>query len=259
MKTLYRLGFFALLCCMSQLAQAAETIAVPNLDYKAEVHTFFYFEGETSRAKIHANNTNLNASADDTYVKTFHDNIHISYSELRGMAGDIRGLLIKNGFNVISTATHAAKPKQSDDFFNINKRIKAGEFKGAKYVLYGVVSSLDNQNGVEPIAGTNTQMNINAINMAVEFNLINTATLKTTAAFTVLASANDNKIGNGSNTPSQAKMVAALSDDLAKEVAEKLSSQDILPADALPLTDALSSAQTQPVLAGPVTVYQPDE
>jgi hypothetical protein len=252
--------------CIAQAA--ATTIAVPDLGYKEEVRTFFYYEAASSHAnatdKAHVNAADSHISAagafnresDSSYVKTYHDQVRISYGELRGMASGIRALLIKNGYSILTTSPHVEKAKQQDDFFDINKRIKAGEFAKAQYVLYGVVASVDYQDGVEPISRTDTQMNIHALNMVVDFNLIDVSTLKTTTAFTVFASANDNKLGAGDYPPSPAKIVAQLGKTLSDEVASKLSAQNMIHPDRVievPSGQPLSSEEEKPV-----TVYRPD-
>ena len=53
------------------------------------------------------------------------------YGELRYLANPIRGLLIKSGYKVVQAKATVAAPNQGDEFFDIVKRIKAGDFGDA--------------------------------------------------------------------------------------------------------------------------------
>ena len=267
MKTLVSAALAVLLAFSPVAARAEALIAVPNLDYKSEVREFFYYEAASSHdsvsntAHVNASTAHLSAAgaytgdSSSSYVRTFHDQVHIKYGELRGMTAEIRSKLLKSGFQILNTPPHVEKPKQTDDFFDLNKRIKAGEFGKANYVLYGVISSLDAQEGREHIVGTNTQMDIRAVNMTVDFSLVDTHSLKVAAAFSATASANDNKIGNSAVPPNVSKIIADIGKNLADDVASRLSEQGILRADAT----VYSSGDPAPLVQeAPVAVYRPD-
>ena len=76
------------------------------------------------------------------------------YGELRYLANPIRGLLIKSGYKVVQAKPSVATPNQGDEYFDIVKRIKAGDFGDADYVLYGVLAEVSSTDNVSDIPGT---------------------------------------------------------------------------------------------------------
>jgi hypothetical protein len=170
-------------------------------------------------------------SSESNYVKTYGDNISIQYSELQGMSGEVRSKLISNGFKLVQTRPQVAQEGQNDDFFDIIRRIKEGEFGQAQYVLYGVIAAMENRNLKEKIDSTDSYMNIYDLNITVDYSLIDTQTFEARSAFTVSVSGNDSRIDNGKSgpyTPNTSKIMSMASKSLGDEVIIKLASQAFL-------------------------------
>ncbi|MEI6469500.1 MAG: hypothetical protein WCO72_08500, partial [Betaproteobacteria bacterium] len=146
-RAVWWLLFCALFGSHSVFAQTK--IAVPDLAYKKEVRSFFYFEGASAqsnrqssisrssspndnRERAYADGMqtgsfvtktdrgmNLNfdssvaSSSSSNYVKTFGEQIQIEYSELIGMSGEVRGALLQSGFQLTQTRPVIARPDET--------------------------------------------------------------------------------------------------------------------------------------------------
>ena len=69
-----------------------------------------------------------------------------------------------------------ARPKAQPQVTDVIARIKKGEFNGADYVLFGVVSSIDFTDALHPIQGTSNATRNTASATADPTSLINTKT-----------------------------------------------------------------------------------
>ncbi len=170
------------------------------------------------------------------YVKTYGDKVRVQYSELQGMSGEVRAALIKAGYRLIQTPPSVAKPGQTDEFFDVVNRVKTGVYAGADYVLYGVLAGMETTSTRNAIQGSDVFIYKNEINLAVDYSLIEIKSMRTVAAFTVMATGVDNHLDGPQSTyiPSSAKMMSTASKALAEEVLEKLYDQGFLtkPANA---------------------------
>ena len=72
-------------------------------------------------------------------------------------------------------------------------RIKKGEFNGADYVLFGVVSSIDFTDALHPIRGTSNATRQYGLQLLADFSLINTKTYEIKAAFSAQGEGNDTR------------------------------------------------------------------
>jgi hypothetical protein len=171
------------------------------------------------------------SSSQSNYVKTYGDKLKIQYTELQGMSGEIRADLIGAGFTLLQTSPNVAKPGQTDSFFDIVARIKAGQFADAQYVLYGVVAAMETRSNREKLDATDSFMNKYEMSITVDYSLIDTKTFQARSAFTVTASGNDNRIDNGQSgpyTPSSSKIMAQAAKSLGDEVVIKLAEQGFI-------------------------------
>lgn len=164
-----------------------------------------------------------------SYLKRSGIERQLHYGELRGVAADIRGLLLKSGYRVAAARPAVEKPLQDDQYFDILARIRAGDFANADYVLFGVLSHavLNEHNAV--ITGTQSNMQLHVMDLAVDFSLIDTQTGQVVASFTAVGSGREQRIdGKASGyAPNAGRMFRLASVALAEDVALQLNSQHL--------------------------------
>ena len=179
------------------------------------------------------------AVTDISYSKVIGDEQKKEYGEIRGVSGSIKGMLIKSGFKVIQGVPNIVSTEQTDDYFDINNRIKAGVFENADYVLYGVLAEQTRNHLSAPITETQNSMAIHTLDMTVDFSLIDTKNFQVVASFVGMGSGSDSRIDgqNEGYEPNQARMMKQVSDSLAENVAYQLGNQDFI----------LSSGKTQSI------------
>lgn len=154
----------------------------------------------------------------------------MEYGELRYLANPIRGLLIQSGYKVVQAKSTVAMPNQGDEFFDIVKRIKAGDFGDADYVLYGVLAEVSNTDNVADIPGTKSTSHQMTLEVTVDFNIVDTKTAQIVASFIAYGEGKDVQI-DGKNTaykPSTAKLMKLASLDLAEDVRRNLAAQNFI-------------------------------
>jgi curli biogenesis system outer membrane secretion channel CsgG len=139
-------------------------------------------------------------------------------------------MLIKAGYKVIQGKPNIASTDQNDEYFDIVKRIEAGDFNGADYVLYGVLTGIAQNTHSYPITGTANAMSINNLEIAIDFSLIDTKTHRVVPSFIASGSASDNRIDGEAEgyKPNITKMLKQLSGNLSESVAYHLASQDFI-------------------------------
>jgi hypothetical protein len=113
--------------------------------------------------------------------------------------------------------------------YDVIKRIKAGNFKGADYVLFGTVSDIDFTRDINELANTDSYSAILGLTLVANFSLINTKTYEITSAFTAMGEGQDTKLVNGRdikvslNRPRVVRDVAkALGEDVASQLSQQL-------------------------------------
>lgn len=127
-----------------------------------------------------------------------------------------------------------AKPVRQNDVTDVIARLKKGEFKGADYVLFGVVSSIDFTDALSPLQGTSSATRQYGLQLLADFSLINTKTYEIKAAFSAQGEGNDTKILSNRGDivpPNRSKVMKETSISLAQDVYHQL-------ADQLGYTDA---------------------
>ena len=246
---------------------AQTKIAVPDLAYKKEVRSFFYFEGasaqsnrqsSTSRSSSPNDNRerayadgmqtgsfvtktdrgmNLNfdssvaSSSSSNYVKTFGEQIQIEYSELIGMSGEVRGALLQSGFQLTQTRPVIARPDETHEFFDIVRRIREGEFENADYVLFGVIGLIQNRVVNDPIPNTTKFTKKTEVSMLVDYSLVDTYTLVVKSAFTANVLANDTRLmdfNSPTYPPDVARMLGDISKKLSTQVTQRMTEQNFI-------------------------------
>jgi hypothetical protein len=165
------------------------------------------------------NNSNLNQSEsltgrnfEHSYTKKYGIERKINYGEIRGLSGPIKGMLLKAGYKVIQGKPNIASIDQHDDYFDIVKRIETGDFNGADYVLYGVLTGFTQNTHSALITGTPSSMSIKELEIAIDFSLIDATTFRVVASFIASGSATDNRIDGEAEgyKPNTTKMIKEL-------------------------------------------------
>ena len=264
-RAVWWLLFCALFGSHSVFAQTK--IAVPDLAYKKEVRSFFYFEGASAqsnrqssisrssspndnRERAYADGMqtgsfvtktdrgmNLNfdssvaSSSSSNYVKTFGEQIQIEYSELIGMSGEVRGALLQSGFQLTQTRPVIARPDETHEFFDIVRRIREGEFENADYVLFGVIGLVQNRVVNDPIPNTTKFTKKTEVSMLVDYSLVDTYTLVVKSAFTANVLANDTRLmdfNSPTYPPDVARMLGDISKKLSTQVTQRMTEQNFI-------------------------------
>jgi hypothetical protein len=264
-RAVWWLLFCALFGSHSVFAQTK--IAVPDLAYKKEVRSFFYFEGASAqsnrqssisrssspndnRERAYADGMqtgsfvtktdrgmNLNfdssvaSSSSSNYVKTFGEQIQIEYSELIGMSGEVRGALLQWGFQLTQTRPVIARPDETHEFFDIVRRIREGEFENADYVLFGVIGLIQNRVVNDPIPNTTKFTKKTEVSMLVDYSLVDTYTLVVKSAFTANVLANDTRLmdfNSPTYPPDVARMLGDISKKLSTQVTQRMTEQNFI-------------------------------
>ena len=155
------------------------------------------------------------------------------YGELRYLASPIRALLIRSGYKVVQANATVAIPTEGDEYFDIVRRIKAGDFTGANYVLYGVLSETSYTDNVDTIPGTISSSEQIALDVVVDFNLVDTDSYQIVASFIASGGGHEVRIdGKDSGfKPSMAKLMKQASVSLAEDVQRQLADQNFVTAN----------------------------
>lgn len=136
------------------------------------------------------------ASGSSSYEEYEATNSYIEQGELRKFTGDIKGEILRTGmFQLVQGTPYTASSK--GDVYDVIKRIKAGSFKGADYVLFGTVSDIDFTRDMNELANTDSYSAVLALTLVADFSLINTKTFEITSAFTAMGEGQDTKLVNG--------------------------------------------------------------
>ena len=174
--------------------------------------------------------SNSSSSANTQSMKKSGYQANNEYGELRYLANPIRGLLIKSGYKVVQAKATVAVPNQGDEYFDIVKRIKAGDFGDADYVLYGVLAEVSSTDNVSDIPGTKSTSQQMTLEVTVDFNIVDTKTTQIVASFVASGEGKDVQI-DGRDTgykPSTAKLMKLASMDLAEDVRKHLADQNFI-------------------------------
>ena len=150
-----------------------------------------------------------------------------------------------------------ARPVRQPEVDDIIARIRKGEFNGADYVLFGVVSSIDFSDALSPLQGTSSATRQYGLDLLADFSLINTRSYEIKAAFSAQGSGNDTRILSSRGDvapPNRAKVMRETSQSLAQSVFQQLS-------DQLGYSDAGLARGVRPTVVTPLpgNAYQPQQ
>jgi len=224
------IGIMALVCAFS--AQAAPKIAVTDLAYEASVDQYVH----VISARDNHQQDYYGASGSSSYDEYTTQNSYLEQTEIRRFSGDIKGQMLKTGmFQLIQGTPYTASAKS--DVYDVIKRIKAGQFEGADYVLFGTLSDIDFTQDLNELANTDSYSAVLALTLVADFSLINTKTYEITSAFTAMGEAQDTKLVNDRdihvslNRPRVVRDVSrSLGEDVARQLSEQLGDGSYVPA-----------------------------
>ncbi|MCE4054967.1 penicillin-binding protein activator LpoB [Pseudomonas sp. Au-Pse12] len=216
------IGILALACAFS--AQAAPKVAVMDLAYQERVQEYIHVV--SAQQSYHEGYYSSSGSA--SYNELESSTSYIEEGELRKFTGDIKGGILKSGmFQLVQGSPHTDASKTN--VYDIIKRIKAGNFKGADYVLFGTVSDIDFTQDINELANTDSYSAVLGLTLVADFSLINTRTFEITSAFTAMGEGQDTKLVNSRdirvslNRPRVVREVSkALGEDVTRQMAEQL-------------------------------------
>ncbi|MVV49271.1 penicillin-binding protein activator LpoB [Pseudomonas sp. PB120] len=215
------IGMMALACSFS--VQAAPKVAVTDLAYQERVEQYIHIV--SAQSNFQANR--FSASGSSSYNEIEATSSYIEQGELRKFTGDIKGEMLRSGmFQLVQGTPYTAASK--GDVYDVIKRIKAGNFKGADYVLFGTVSDIDFNRDVTELANTDSYSAVLALTLVADFSLINTRTFAITSAFTAMGEGQDTKLMNQRDVRvslNRPRVVRDVSKSLGEDVARQLSQQ----------------------------------
>jgi hypothetical protein len=189
--------------------------------------------GTTPPAVVTPTDPQTSSNSSDSETQTSKKSGYESkmeYGELRYLANPIRGLLIQSGYKVVQAKPTVAMPNQGDEYFDIVKRIKAGDFTDANYVLYGVLAEVSITDNVDDIPGTKSSAQQVILEVVVDFNVVDTQTNQIVASFIASGDGKEVRIDGKDNSfkPSMAKLMKLASLDLAEDVRKNLAAQNFI-------------------------------
>jgi hypothetical protein len=203
--------------------QAAPKVAVTDMAFEQQVEQ--YIHTVSAQTSFQANPYSASGSA--SYNEYEARTTYIEQSELRKFSGDIKGEILKSGmFQLVQGTPYTANAKE--DVYDVIKRIKNGNFKGADYVLFGTVSDIDFRQDVNEIANTNSHSAVLGLTLVGNFSLINTRTFEITSAFTAMGEGQDTRLVNGNDvrvSPNRGRVVRDVSKSIGMDVARQLREQ----------------------------------
>lgn len=209
-------------------------------------HSHGMYGGSGSHSGSHSMQASEQASG--TYVAGRYS--YIEQRELGGYTNDIKGAILQGTYFrlVQGKGFDAGKPQPTKAEQVLNQvqggkmatpqvqpqvndviaRIRKGEFNGADYVLFGVVSSIDFTDALSPLQGTTSATRQYGLQLLADFSLINTKTYEIKAAFSAQGEGNDTKIlsiRGDIAPPNRAKVMRETSLSLARDVYQQLAVQ----------------------------------
>lgn len=215
------IGMMALACAFS--VQAAPKVAVTDLAYQERVGQYIHIVS----AQSNYNQSYHGASGSSSYNEIEATSSYIEQGELRKFTGDIKGEILRTGmFQLVQGTPYTASSK--GDVYDVIKRIKAGSFKGADYVLFGTVSDIDFTRDMNELANTDSYSAVLGLTLVADFSLINTKTFEITSSFTAMGEGQDTKLVNGRDiriSLNRPRVVRDVSKALGEDVASQLSQQ----------------------------------
>ena len=215
------IGIMALACAFG--AQAAPKVAVTDLAYQERVEQYIHIVSAQSNYR----EGYYSSSGSSSYNEIEATTSYIEQTELRKFTGDIKGEILRTGmFQLVQGTPYTASSK--GDIYDVIKRIKAGHFKGADYVLFGTLSDIDFTQDINALDRTNSYSAVLGLAVVADFSLINTRTYEITSAFTAMGEGQDTKLVNSRDARvslSRPRVMKEVSKTLGEDVVRQLQEQ----------------------------------
>lgn len=242
-KILHLAALVVLGMLATTMAQAAPKVAVTDLTYEERVQEYFHVvsahakssargsysdhERETPNTYSNSSRGSFSGKSESSYYEAEGTYSYIDRGELRKFTADIKGSLLRSGqFSVIQGKPYGTKDLEK--IYDIIARIKRGDFKGADYVLFGSVSSIQFREETQPIPGANSLSQILALELVVDFSLIDTRTHEIKAAFSAMGEGQDTRLISSRGaivTMNRGKVISEVSKSLAEDVLRQIEEQ----------------------------------
>ncbi|HCN46301.1 MAG TPA: penicillin-binding protein activator LpoB [Pseudomonas sp.] len=215
------MGILGLACAFG--VQAAPKVAVTDLAYQERVEQYIHIVSSQNNSSASL----YNANSSSTYNEYENSDSYIEQTELRKFSGDIKGEILKSGmFQLIQGKPYITGSKT--DVYDIIERIKAGDFHGADYVLFGTLSDIDFQSDASALDHTNSASSVLGLSLTADFSLIDTSTYEITSAFTAMGEGQDTKLvgaRDGKVSHNRPRVVREVSKELGMDVARQMAEQ----------------------------------
>lgn len=246
--TLRFIALFALVLATQNAAIAAPPkVAVTNLTYEERVQEYFREVSASSSSSARGSYSERENAHDNPYSSSYSGSSRGNYSErasssyhevegtysyvdrgeLHKFTADLKGALLRSQqFQVIQGKPYGTK--KLENINDIIARIKRGDFKGADYVLFGSVSSMEFRQEVMPVPGANTVSSILALELVADFNLINTRTYAVKAAFSAMGEGQDTRLVGSRGAVvhmNRGKVISEVSKSLAEDAMRQIEEQ----------------------------------
>ncbi len=242
------LAMFAMLGLAAPVLAANEPavpkIAVTDLSYEEKVREYFHVVAAHEKSSLRARSSereretpysysagsreSVNARSESSYYEASGTYTYIDRGELHKFVSDIKGEMLKSGGYRVFQGRPVTQ-KDTDKLFDIIDRIKKGYYKGADYVLFGTVSSIQFRDEDTPVIGSDTLSHIFSLELVADFNLINTKTYEIKAAFSAMGEGSDVKListtRGGRIVPNRGRVMSDVSKSLGADVARQLEEQ----------------------------------
>lgn len=241
---------FALLAVLGLAAPALAAdpsvpkVAVTDLSYEEKVQQYFHVVDAHDRSSYRGNYSDreretpygysagsrgsVHADSESSYHEESGSYTYIDRGELHKFVSDIKGEMLKSGDYRVFQG-RPVKQRDTDKLFDIINRIKQGYYKGADYVLFGTVSSIQFRDEDTPVIGSDTLSHIFSLELVADFNLINTRTYEIKAAFSAMGEGSDVKLlsttRGGRIVPNRGHVISDVSRSLGVDVASQLEEQ----------------------------------
>lgn len=233
-----------LLATMSLTAWAAPArVAVTDLAYEERVSQYFKEVRASEKSSLNAkgreseresdygyarrSSGSLSAKSESSYSSSEGTYSYIERGELRKFTADIKGGMLKSGFQLVQ-----GKPftdtKRTEKLYDIIARIKQGMYPGAEYVLFGTVSSIEFRQEANPIDNTNTVSHTLSLELVADFSLISTKNYSIKSSFSAMGTGQDVKLlttRGGHVVLNRGKVISEVSKSLGEDVTRQLEEQ----------------------------------
>lgn len=210
------------------MAAPLPKIAVADLAYEEKVEEYFHVVAASSRSNLNANRNSVAASSSDKYFEAEGTKVRIDRGELRHFTADIKGEMLKSGRYQLVQGRAYTQTKNNEKLFDVIARIKRGDFKGADFVLFGSVSSIDVRKEANPIPGSSTLSYQQSMELVADFSLINTRTFAVKAGFSAMGDGSDVRLVGSEGAIvhfNMGKITSEVSKSLGSNVVKQLAEQ----------------------------------